>query len=164
MSFYGVTDTAVLDFWWHLKARVGSLICTWQRNMWCTFLEIHLWCDTCYPLDGQHGCQLLFPTCMFQQRWDAGFEWETSCIAVYTLATRPPATGHWWHLSFMSFNSQFIYMITCLCRTKWALVFKLYRKIFLVLIVCAFWVLFKTCSGISTTSSTFLRALVLPGR
>ena len=28
----------------------------------------HLWCDTCWPLDGQHGGQLLFPTFMFQQR------------------------------------------------------------------------------------------------
>ena len=24
------------------------------------FLEIHLWCDTCLPLDGQHGGQSLF--------------------------------------------------------------------------------------------------------
>ena len=28
------------------KARSGSLICTWQRHMWYTFSEIHLWCKT----------------------------------------------------------------------------------------------------------------------
>ena len=32
------------------KARVGSLIRTWQRQMWYMFPEIHLWCDTCRTL------------------------------------------------------------------------------------------------------------------
>ena len=39
-----------------VKARVGSLICTWwRRGMCCMLLDMHLWCDTCQPLDGQHG-------------------------------------------------------------------------------------------------------------
>ena len=36
---------------------VGSLIRTLQRHICYTFPEIYLWCDTCQPLDGQHGCQ-----------------------------------------------------------------------------------------------------------
>ena len=45
-----------------------SRIRNWQRHMWCMVPEIYLWCDFCRPVDGQHGGQLLFPTCMFQQR------------------------------------------------------------------------------------------------
>ena len=37
------------------KARVGSLIRTWQRCTWYTFLETHLWCNTYQPLSDQHG-------------------------------------------------------------------------------------------------------------
>ena len=33
------------------------LIRTWQRCTCYTFPEIHLWCYTCWPLGGQHGCQ-----------------------------------------------------------------------------------------------------------
>ena len=32
------------------KARVGSLIHTWQRCTWCRLPEIHLWCNICQPL------------------------------------------------------------------------------------------------------------------
>ena len=44
-SFCGATDTR---FWTFgdvssvFKARVGSLICTWQRHRWYTFPKIHL--------------------------------------------------------------------------------------------------------------------------
>ena len=41
------------------KARVGSLIYTWWRHTWYMFPEIHLWCDTCWSLGGQHGSQSL---------------------------------------------------------------------------------------------------------
>ena len=44
------------------KARLDSLICSWWRCTWCMSPEIHLWCDTCQPLDTQHGGQSLF-TC-----------------------------------------------------------------------------------------------------
>ena len=39
---------------WGFKARGGSLILTWQRCICYKFPEIHLWCDTCRPLDSQH--------------------------------------------------------------------------------------------------------------
>ena len=55
------------------KTRVGRLIRTWQRCMWCMIPEIHLWCDTCWPLDGRS----LFSACMFQQRQDVGLKRET---------------------------------------------------------------------------------------
>ena len=47
----GLLVTSPLGF----KARVGSLICTWQRHMCYTSPEIHLWCDTCWPLGSQYG-------------------------------------------------------------------------------------------------------------
>ena len=53
--FFGLLVMSPLGF----KATVGSLICTWQ---WCTcytLSEIHLWCDTCRPLGGQHTCEAL---------------------------------------------------------------------------------------------------------
>ena len=43
--------TCPLDF----KAKVHSLICTWQKHAWHAFPEIHLWCATFWPLGGQHG-------------------------------------------------------------------------------------------------------------
>ena len=33
------------------KVTVGNLIRTWQRRKCYRFPEIHLWCDTCWPLD-----------------------------------------------------------------------------------------------------------------
>ena len=44
------TDTPFLVFWVS-KARVGSLIRTWQRRTCYIIREIHLWCDTCWPLE-----------------------------------------------------------------------------------------------------------------
>ena len=53
--FWTSGDISSLGF----KARVGSLIRTWQRHTWCIFPEIHLWCNTCQPLGGQHcSCSL----------------------------------------------------------------------------------------------------------
>ena len=43
---FGLLVTSSLGF----KARVGSLIHVWQRHMYYMFPEIHLWCDTCWPL------------------------------------------------------------------------------------------------------------------
>ena len=37
------------------KARMGSPIRTWWKCTCYTFPEIHLWCDICWPLGGQHG-------------------------------------------------------------------------------------------------------------
>ena len=82
LSFYGATDTPVLDFWWchlwFLHAEWTALFGL-DRGVCDIYLLWNLWCGTCWALDGQHGDQSIFPTCMFQQRLDAGFEW---CIAV----------------------------------------------------------------------------------
>ena len=52
--FYGpFLVTSPLGF----KARVGSIICTWQMHTCNTFHEIDLWCDTCQALGGQHANQ-----------------------------------------------------------------------------------------------------------
>ena len=49
---FGLLVTSPCGF----KARVDSLICTWQRLTCDMFPEIHLWCNTCWPLVSQHGC------------------------------------------------------------------------------------------------------------
>ena len=54
-SFFGTTDTPVLDFWWHLPWVV--------KPGWIPFCvlshlcdpHIHLWCNTCWLYRGQHG-------------------------------------------------------------------------------------------------------------
>ena len=65
----GSTDTLVLDFWWCLlwvsKPQTAALICTWWRNMWCTFLEIYLWCDTCW----HHGSQAILIHILVNRYW-----------------------------------------------------------------------------------------------
>ena len=38
-----------------LKAKEGNLIHIWQSYMCNTLSKIHLWCNTCQPLGGQHG-------------------------------------------------------------------------------------------------------------
>ena len=48
---FGVLVMSSLRF----KVRVGSLIQTWQRHTWYMFPEIHLWCDTYWPLGRQFG-------------------------------------------------------------------------------------------------------------
>ena len=48
---FGLLVKSPLDF----KVRVGSVVCTWQRHTSYSFPEIHLWCDTCWPLGRQHG-------------------------------------------------------------------------------------------------------------
>ena len=49
--YFGLLVTFSLGF----KARVGSLIRAWQRHTCYTFPEIHLWCNTCWPLCSQDG-------------------------------------------------------------------------------------------------------------
>ena len=53
--YFGLLVMSLLGF----KGRVGSLIWTWWRHVWYMFPEIHLWCDTCWPLDGQHSSRSL---------------------------------------------------------------------------------------------------------
>ena len=50
---FGLLVTSPLGF----KARVDPLlVCFLACVQWIP--EIHLWCDTCWPLGGQHGSQL----------------------------------------------------------------------------------------------------------
>ena len=49
-----------LNFWWHLPLGsnlgwIPSLPCFIACVKWIP--QIHLWCDTCWPLGGQHGGQ-----------------------------------------------------------------------------------------------------------
>ena len=61
--FCGATDTPVLDFWWHLlwvwkpEWVLPYLHLAEAYDVCYMFPEIHLWCYTCWPLGGQHGCQ-----------------------------------------------------------------------------------------------------------
>ena len=53
------------------KAREGSLINTWWRHTYYTFPEIHLWCDTYWPLGSQHGSWTnLFHVPASSHQWD----------------------------------------------------------------------------------------------
>ena len=72
-----------------LKARVGSLIHTWQRHMCHMFPEIHLWCETYRPLGGQHG---------------------SLAILIHV-----PARRHWWGLKLGSIMLQTNALLTDLC-------------------------------------------------
>ena len=80
--FCMATDTSVLDFWWtsllSFKARVDPLlVCFAACVHWIP--EIHLWCDTCWPLDGQHDSWSYSPTCYICSRGRMpGFNLETS--------------------------------------------------------------------------------------
>ena len=51
------------------KARVGSLIHTWWRCMCYMFPEIHLWCDTCWPIGSQHGSQPVLLNIPASRHW-----------------------------------------------------------------------------------------------
>ena len=68
------------------KARVGRLICTWQRRMWCTFPLIQLWCHTCWPLGHLWLIYIAGQTFGFrlQNRW-----------LHYTLQKLFPLHRHW---------------------------------------------------------------------
>ena len=59
--FCGATDTPVLDFWWHLP---WSLKPGWIPSLACaqSIPQIHLWCNTCWPLGSQHGSRAISST------------------------------------------------------------------------------------------------------
>ena len=51
--WFGLLVMSALDF----KAKVDPLTCFITCKQWNP--QIHLWCDTCWPLDGQHGGQTI---------------------------------------------------------------------------------------------------------
>ena len=65
--FCSATDTPVLGFWRRLpwvsmSGWIPSLLCFIACMQWIP--QIYLWCDTCWPLGGQHGVMLFtfYPT------------------------------------------------------------------------------------------------------
>ena len=74
---FGLLVTSPLGF----EAKVGSLICTWQRHMRCRFPEIHPWFDTCQLLDGQHGGRCRVPEWPPMKFWY--FPWYKGQRAAY---------------------------------------------------------------------------------
>ena len=64
--FFIILVTSPLGF----KARMGSLIHTWQRCTWYTFPQIHLWCDTFAGVYGQY----MWPRMCFSTGRLSGFE------------------------------------------------------------------------------------------
>ena len=61
--FCGATDTPVLDFWWYLLSVlkpewVPLFIFSGGIPVICC-LRFYLQCDTCWPLGGQHGSQVI---------------------------------------------------------------------------------------------------------
>ena len=70
----------------HIASRTSA----WQRRMCNTFPEIHLWCNTCWPLGGKHGSRaVLF---------------------------RIPVSKHWWSLNPGCIMSSLLHM----CETRQA--------------------------------------------
>ena len=64
---FGLLVTSPLGF----TARVGSLFYAWQRYTFYMVPEIHCWCDTCWSLGGQHGCQAdIFHVPASRHWWD----------------------------------------------------------------------------------------------
>ena len=81
--FCGATDTPVLDFWWCLlwvskpEWVLPYLSIVEAYVLHYTFPEIHLWCDTCWPLGGQHGSWAVSST--YLQGIGGSRNWELSC-------------------------------------------------------------------------------------
>ena len=127
--FCGSTDTPILDFWWHL---LWVLKPEWVLPyssfaeayvLHYTFPEIHLWCNICQPLGGQHGSQAVSSTylqgiggtqnqelscrcsqCEIRQA-RRSINWATPArIASYSfwLASDSPLLDFWCRLSWIS--------------------------------------------------------------
>ena len=88
---FGLLVTSPLGF----KARLGSLIRTLWRRMWCTFPEIHLWCNTSACVYGQHGSQSLYPHACLSRGRMLDLNHRPSAWQVDALTTRPQRPGVW---------------------------------------------------------------------
>ena len=79
------------------KARVGSLIHTWQSHTCNTFPEIYFWCNTCQPLSIQLRSQAI----LFHDQALVGHESGTSHAGPWTTSlflTSGPFTLYFYHL------------------------------------------------------------------
>ena len=84
MSFYGATDTPVLDFWcplWVSKPEWAVLIAL----TWCLLPDIYLWCNTCWQASWQ-------PSHSHPQTWEQCIDFGRNsrvCIRL-TIPSLPP--------------------------------------------------------------------------
>ena len=82
---FGLLVTSPLDF----KARVGSLIRTWQRHAWYMFPEICFWCNTSTSVYGQHSSQSLSPHACFSRGRMLDLNHRPPAWQADVLTTRP---------------------------------------------------------------------------
>ena len=91
------------------KARVGSLIQAWWRRTSYTFPEIYLWCDTCWPLGGQHGSRAVsskpvvcqkYRNCIVQVSWEI----ETCRFSQSWYLATSITGDRWGDANFQSFH------------------------------------------------------------
>ena len=64
MSFCGANDTPDLNFWWQpsgFQSQSGQAYSHLAESYMMHIPEIHLWCNTCWRLDGEHSGWLRFP-------------------------------------------------------------------------------------------------------
>ena len=57
---------------------IPFLVCFTTCVQWIP--QIYFWCNTCRPLDDQHGNQSLFPTCVFKQKFCCSFTYSASSL------------------------------------------------------------------------------------
>ena len=68
------------------KARLGRVICTWQRCTWHLFPEIHFWCDTCWPLDSPMSAEPFSSTYLWPNCWAQNWDLSCLCLTVWDQA------------------------------------------------------------------------------
>ena len=66
--WFGILVTSTLDF----KARLDPSLACFRACAQC-IPQIHLWCDTWWPLGSQHGCRAFWSTYvhMYKHWWDS---------------------------------------------------------------------------------------------
>ena len=110
-SFCGATDTPVLDFWWHMPwvskpGWIPLLACFIAYIQWIS--QIHLWCDTCWPLGSQPSSQAVSSTYLYLHT-SIGRTWVQDqachCLTAYGKTDVLPTKsidikirGHWFFL------------------------------------------------------------------
>ena len=87
--FWRTTNTPVLDFyWWYQRwvlkpGWIPLLVCLFACMQW-----IHLWCNTCWPLDSQHGSWAFLGPCNHIQAL-VGFEPGIKCVVAIWVMPAP---------------------------------------------------------------------------
>ena len=85
-NFCGASGLLVMSLL-GFRARGGSLIHAWHRHTCYTFPKIHLWCDTCWTIDGQHSSQA------WARNWNLSCHRLSGCLTeLYRILTQPRMT------------------------------------------------------------------------